>query len=176
MHSDDSTYWATTGVFPQEIIVKLGTASSIPKIKTITTNGTTSEQHTHTNKHIQPPSSRVLPCGPMPHAMCVNSQNSRSRQVRQTTADLMGACLQHRYKQPCVCCSSKSPTTPQPTSTTHQPHTRNTEVPDADGRLQVVPNQTPRLSATYLRFKITSGWDDFATVHRIVVEGAPLGK
>jgi len=50
------------------------------------------------------------------------------------------------------------------------------EVPDSEGRPQVETNQTPRLTATFLRFKITAGWDDFSTVHRIVVEGAPVGK
>ena len=37
-------------------------------------------------------------------------------------------------------------------------------------------NQTPRLTATFLRFKLVEGWDDFATVHKIVVEGTPHGK
>ena len=38
--SNETTFWATTGLFPQELIIKLGTAVSITKIKTVTTNGT----------------------------------------------------------------------------------------------------------------------------------------
>ena len=45
-HSNESTFWATTGLFPQEIIIKLGTAVSVTKIKTVTTNGTGSPRHT----------------------------------------------------------------------------------------------------------------------------------
>ena len=45
-----------------------------------------------------------------------------------------------------------------------------TEIPYADGHLQVESGQFQRVSASYLKFKIMSGWDDFATVHKVSVE------
>ena len=37
--SDDRTFWATTGSYPQECVIKLGSTSAISTIKTYTTNG-----------------------------------------------------------------------------------------------------------------------------------------
>ena len=44
------------------------------------------------------------------------------------------------------------------------------DIPDVGGRLQVESNQVQRISANFLRFKIISGWGDFATVHKVSVE------
>ena len=44
------------------------------------------------------------------------------------------------------------------------------DIPDVGGRLQVESNQVQRVSANFLKFKITSGWGDFASVHKVIVE------
>lgn len=36
---DTRTFWATTGLFPQEIVLKLGSQSLVSRVKLITTNG-----------------------------------------------------------------------------------------------------------------------------------------
>ena len=49
-----------------------------------------------------------------------------------------------------------------------------TEVADTDGRLQVESTRIQgQAIASYLKFKIMSGWDDFASVHHIALQGRP---
>ncbi|KAF0720846.1 hypothetical protein AaE_010269, partial [Aphanomyces astaci] len=43
LDGDTGTKWATCGLYPQEIIVQLATTSVISKVKTWTTNGTTTQ-------------------------------------------------------------------------------------------------------------------------------------
>lgn len=50
------------------------------------------------------------------------------------------------------------------------------EAADTDGRLQVESTQVGRKTANYLKFKFLSGWDEFVTVHKIVVEGKTSGR
>jgi hypothetical protein len=39
MRRDSSTFWATTGTYPQEFVIQLGAMCDVTKIKTLTTNG-----------------------------------------------------------------------------------------------------------------------------------------
>eukprot|EP00292_Cryptomonas_paramecium_P034182 CAMPEP_0113675262 /NCGR_PEP_ID=MMETSP0038_2-20120614/7913_1 /TAXON_ID=2898 /ORGANISM="Cryptomonas paramecium" /LENGTH=59 /DNA_ID=CAMNT_0000592007 /DNA_START=237 /DNA_END=412 /DNA_ORIENTATION=- /assembly_acc=CAM_ASM_000170 len=46
------------------------------------------------------------------------------------------------------------------------------EVADRAGRLQIETNSFPTpVAARFLRITIESGWDDFASVHRVSLEG-----
>ena len=38
LDEDDRSFWVTTGLFPQEIVVKLGKASQVTKVRTLTAN------------------------------------------------------------------------------------------------------------------------------------------
>jgi len=37
--SNDGSFWATTGLFPQEFIIQLAGPSAVSQIKTVSTNG-----------------------------------------------------------------------------------------------------------------------------------------
>jgi hypothetical protein len=39
--SDERSFWATTGLFPQEVIIKLAEPAAVDKIKIVSTNGKT---------------------------------------------------------------------------------------------------------------------------------------
>ena len=36
----DSSFWVTTGLYPQEFVIKLGSTSQVNKVRTLTSNGT----------------------------------------------------------------------------------------------------------------------------------------
>lgn len=48
------------------------------------------------------------------------------------------------------------------------------EMSDTAGAAQVESNQVNRAAASFLKFVILSGWDDFVTVHRVSVEGKSM--
>eukprot|EP00949_MAST-11_sp_MAST-11-sp1_P004929 g4929.t1 len=106
---NDHTFWSSTGMYPQEFVIKLGSTSQITRIKTLTTN------------------------------------------VKKLVVER---------------CEGVTPVSWE--------KVYDMEIPDTDGRLQVESNQVQRITANFLKFKLTSGWGDFATVHKVSVEGKAL--
>ncbi|KAF0686334.1 Aste57867_21836 [Aphanomyces stellatus] len=106
LDGETSTKWATTGAYPQEIIVQLATSSVVSKIKTWSTNA----------KHLV-----VEVCsGPTP-----------SKWDRIVDA----------------------------------------QIGENDGNLQIETQSVTREDATFVKFKIMSGYHDFIALHRVSVEG-----
>ena len=99
---DQSTFWTSTGLFPQEFVLKLGASASITKIKTSTTN------------------------------------------VRHFVVES---------------CDGPSPVTWVPVFDLELGNT-------GTGQLQVEVNKVKCL-ATWLKFKVLSGWSDFVTFHQV---------
>mmetsp|Transcript_57055 Transcript_57055/g.133861 ORF Transcript_57055/g.133861 Transcript_57055/m.133861 type:complete len:140 (+) Transcript_57055:127-546(+) len=107
---NDKTFWVTTGLFPQQIILQFANEVEITKIKTATTN-------------------------------------------------VRGIIFES--------CVEKQPTEFQ--------KMYDVEIADRNGRLQMENNQVPATKALFLRVTIDSGWDDFASVRRIAIEGTKTG-
>ncbi|OQR85747.1 hypothetical protein ACHHYP_11465 [Achlya hypogyna] len=106
LDGETSTKWTTTGMYPQEIVIQLATASVISRIKTWTTNA----------KH-----------------MVVE-----------------------------VC------TGPTPTK---WDKVVDAQISENDGNLQIETQSVSREDASFVKFKILSGYNDFISVHRVSVEG-----
>ena len=109
---DDTTFWTTTGSYPQEFVVKLGAVSNIQAIKSWTTN------------------------------------------VRYMSVERCEASQPNAWDPVC-----------------------EIDVDDTGGQIQVVAKPTgdpDRTRAQFLRFRITSGWDDYATVHKVSIQGRAM--
>ncbi|KAG1693739.1 hypothetical protein DVH05_023139 [Phytophthora capsici] len=48
----------------------------------------------------------------------------------------------------------------------------DTKLKETDGEMQIVSENVKPTDASFLKFKILSGWDDFVIVHRVSVEGS----
>lgn len=46
------------------------------------------------------------------------------------------------------------------------------ELKESDGEMQIVSENVKPTDASFIKFKILSGWDDFVAVHRVSVEGS----
>jgi hypothetical protein len=46
------------------------------------------------------------------------------------------------------------------------------EIPESDGNLQVESESVRPGDASFIKFKILSGWNDFVALHRVSVEGS----
>eukprot|EP00947_MAST-08B_sp_MAST-8B-sp1_P004067 g4067.t1 len=109
LNGDNSQFWSTTGLYPQEFILALDDASEVSRLKTFTTN------------------------------------------VRHLVVER---------------CEGSNPISWEKMF--------ELEVADTDGRLQVESTRIQgQAIASYLKFKIMSGWDDFASVHHIALQGRP---
>ena len=108
---DSSTFWVTTGLFPQEVVLKLGGDSQVTSIETVTTNAQVIEvRYTDTVTATEW------------EDLCVLDLTERSGELQYGSED----------------------------------------APDGGVR------------ATFLKFTIRNGWDDFVTVHKLGVSGEPL--
>ena len=106
---DDTTFWTTTGSYPQEFVLKLGSVSNIQSIKSWTTG------------------------------------------VRYMSVER---------------CEASQPSNWDPVC--------EIDVDDTAGQMQMIakPVDNPdRTRAQFLKFRITSGWDDYSTVHKISIQG-----
>lgn len=102
-----NTFWSTTGSYPQEFVVKLGSQAEIASVSLFSSN------------------------------------------IRELTVEA---------------CTGSSPTAWK--------EIFDTAVDDTEGQLQTFREEPDRtFSATYLKFKITTGWGDYATVHKLSVTG-----
>ncbi|KAG7395015.1 hypothetical protein PHYBOEH_004380 [Phytophthora boehmeriae] len=48
----------------------------------------------------------------------------------------------------------------------------DTKLKDGDGEIQLVSESIKPTDASFVKFKILSGWNDFVAVHRVSVEGS----
>ncbi|RLN58546.1 hypothetical protein BBJ29_009669 [Phytophthora kernoviae] len=46
------------------------------------------------------------------------------------------------------------------------------ELKESDGEIQIVSENVKPTDASFIKFKILSGWNDFVAVHRVSVEGS----
>jgi len=102
---DPSSFWSTTGSYPQEFVLKLGTESDVESISTYTAN------------------------------------------VRKMTVETCTGVSPQGWEQ-----------------------LYEVDVEDEHGSLQVSTQNIPS-AATFVKFKIKSGWADYATVHKVSVQG-----
>lgn len=57
-------------------------------------------------------------------------------------------------------------------SSLHLPAVGSTELNENDGNLQVESESVKLGDASFIKFKIVSGWNDFVALHRVSVEGS----
>ena len=137
--------WTTTGSYPQEFIIQLGSKSDVSRIKLVSTNGEDSESEmmSHYSLFVCPVRNLVV-------KRCERNSPSDWEQV----LDLGMAFMQ---------------------KTLHILELNSfplfKEIQDNEGQLQMESNMVNRVKANFLKFEIYSAWNDFCTVHRVSIEG-----
>lgn len=136
------TKWVTTGSFPQEVVVQLATTASISRVKTWSTN-------------VKEVSVEIC-SGPTP---------TKWEKLYDSSAFVA------LYLLKIVICACWK------LSTNHFANLVNywenvVELGENDGNMQVESENVKLGDASFVKFKILSGWSDFVTLHRVSVEGS----
>eukprot|EP00753_Platysulcus_tardus_P015080 PLAT4764.1.p1 GENE.PLAT4764.1~~PLAT4764.1.p1 ORF type:complete len:141 (+),score=46.60 PLAT4764.1:86-508(+) len=105
----DESFWMTSGMFPQELVLQL-------------------------------------------------AQRSELRRVEVRGVDMASVEVS--------VCDTSSPLSWEPLCTI--------KLENTEGTVETESERVDSVRATYIRFRITSGWDDFALMHSVSVKGEPL--
>ena len=148
----DRTFWITTGLFPHQIIMSFAAEIELDRIKTVTTN-----------------------VRKLKFEACTQAGPTEFQEIY----DVEGAAP---WLLPSVSPSGSRPPSHTCARNLCQVHAdglprfvlhSNPVVADRNGRVQSETNQMKgKPKARFLRVTVCSGWDDFASIRRISIDGA----